>query len=343
MLFVCFGLFLFSNNNESFYSKDIVRIENIEVEKIDSLTNGLGFVEEYSLQRIEGVYLNGKNKGEEIKLENEITDSSVVTETYRVGDKVFVEHGQISGLKRDNYLVILISIFILSIYLVGNFQGLLSIFTVLVNSFLFYFALIFFTDGFPLIPLCLLEIIFFTVFSLGVTNKFKKYTISAIVSTICSVLILLIFTGIVFYFYKDSINFMGMSFLTVPPEEVFFIELLLGGFGAIMDVCITISTSFFEMIQKNSKITNRELISSGREIGKDVMGTMINVLFFTYLSSGLPVFVLALRNGFTLFNYIHTNYSLEIIRFLVGAIGIVLAIPVSIFFSLKILRREKHD
>ena len=76
-----------------------------------------------------------------------------------------------------------------------------------------------------------------------------------------------------------------------------------------------------------------------KEIGKDIMSTMSNVLFFTYLCAGLPIFVLALRNGFTIFNYITTNFSLELSRFLVGSIGIVLTIPISAFISIKLMKR----
>jgi uncharacterized membrane protein len=54
---------------------------------------------------------------------------------------------------------------------------------------------------------------------------------------------------------------------------------------------------------------------------------------------GLPVFVLAFRNGFSFYNYITTNFSLELARFLVGSIGILLAIPISQFIAIKYLRR----
>ena len=66
---------------------------------------------------------------------------------------------------------------------------------------------------------------------------------------------------------------------------------------------------------------------------------MSNVLFFTYLCAGLPVFVLAMRNGFLMRNYIASNFSLELARFLTGSIGIVITIPISAFVSIKILKR----
>ena len=116
-------------------------------------------------------------------------------------------------------------------------------------------------------------------------------------------------------------------------------ELLIGSIGAVMDVAITISSAMSELIDKNSDISSKALNRSAREIGKDIMSTMSNVLFFTYLCAGLPVFVLAIRNGFTLRNYIASNFSLELSRFLAGSIGIVITIPISAFVSIKIMKR----
>ncbi len=140
----------------------------------------------------------------------------------------------------------------------------------------------------------------------------------------------------------SGISFNDMSFLTVPVEDVFLAEIMIGGLGAIMDIAITISSSIAELIEKDKNITTKALTKSGREIGKDVMGTMINVLFFTYLCSGLPVFTLAIRNGYTVRNYITTNFSIEITRFLVGSIGIVIAIPISLFIAIVIFKKGKN-
>ena len=140
--------------------------------------------------------------------------------------------------------------------------------------------------------------------------------------------------------YK-GINFNEIAYLTVPYEDILLPELLIGTLGAIMDVGITMSSSISELIDKNNKISKKNLFKSSKEIGKDIMSTMCNVLFFTYICAGLPMFVLSLRNGVTMSNYISSNYSIEITRFLVGSIGIIMTIPISTFISIKILKRGK--
>ena len=111
-----------------------------------------------------------------------------------------------------------------------------------------------------------------------------------------------------------------------------------------MDVAITMSSSIAELIEKNKKIKIKNLKASAKEIGKDIMSTMTNVLFFTYLCAGLPIFVLKIRNGFSMYNYITSNLSLELTRFLTGSIGIIMTIPISSYIAIKTFKKgEKYE
>lgn len=337
---VSLGFLVFLTQDDFLYDQDLVQIKQMTERQIDTQSNDIGMKEPYYEQTIKGVYTNGKRLGKEVTLRHERTYSSVVTERYRVGDKVFVKDHTIQGLKRDQYVGFLIVLFVLAIFLVGRLKGLAAIFSVVVNTVLFYMGLSLYFNGLNLIVLCIVESIFFTVFSLLVTNGWNRKTLVAIVSVFLSTLLLLVLTFLVIKMtHYQGISFNDMSFLTRPYEDIFLAELMIGGLGAIMDICITMSSSLSELIAKDSTISTKALIQSGKEIGKDIMGTMTNVLFFTYLCSGLPLFVLAIRNGFTIYNYITTSFSLELTRFLVGSIGIVLAIPISLLVALRFLKR----
>lgn len=342
ILLLSIAMLIFTNNNYSFYKTTILRIDKIEESEIDITTepNILGIEEKYYVQKISGTIMNGSNIGKVRNYENEISTSSVVTEKYKKGDYVFVNGNNITGLKRDTYIVFLIFIFVILLYIVGNIKGLLSIISVLFNLSVFLIGISLYMKGANIVLLVLILSILFTVLSLLISSGINKTTLSAIISVAVSIFILTLMTFIIIGITKyNGVNFNGMSFLTVPPEAIFTSELLIGGLGAIMDVCITISSSIKELIDKDNNIKKESLILSGKNIGKDIMGTMINVLFFTYLSGCLPVFVLAIRNGVSLTNYISANFSLELTRFLIGSIGLVLAIPISLYISIKFNKR----
>ena len=333
---------LFVYNDDFLYKTEIMKITSIKTEDVTESQNTLGLREKYYDKSIEGVITNGKRKGEKVRVEYEETFSSVVTDKYQVGDKVFITDDSIDGLKRDFYISLLICIFIFLIFLVGEYKGLLSVFSAILNILIFYIGLKLYFTGINLIFLCIIESIFFAIFSLFIAGGINKKTVSAIISVLVSLLFLLLLIIVVVLGTNYSgINFNELEYLTVPVEDIIIPELLIGGIGAIMDVAITICSALAELIEKNKRISTKNLKKSAKQIGKDIMSTMVNVLFFTYLAAGLPLFVLAIRNGYSVFHYITNNISLEMTRFLVGSIGIVMTIPISTFIAIKVFRRDK--
>lgn len=333
---------IFVYNDEALYSQQIMKITDITTENEDISRSPLGLEEEHYTRRITGTVLNGEHKGEQKQVLYEETFSSVVTDRFRVGDKVFVDGSDLQ-LKRDFYLALVVCILVVLLYIVGSYKGLLSAASVTVNSVVFYIGLYLYINGTDLLLVCVAEMIVFSVLSLTIAGGLNKKTLSAVISVMISTFVML---GLLLAVVKTTdykgINFNELSFLTVPAEDIILPELLIGSVGAVMDVAITIASAISELISKNADISEQELKKSAKEIGKDIMGTMSNVVFFTYLCAGLPVFVLAIRNGFLLRNYIASSFSLELCRFLAGSIGIVMTVPVSTFVSIRIMKKRKR-
>ena len=116
---------------------------------------------------------------------------------------------------------------------------------------------------------------------------------------------------------------------SLPLKDIFFLSSLLGLLGAVMDNAITINTAVSEIVATNPSVSYSKLVNSIYEIIYDVMGTMINVLFFAYLSSSLPIIILKLSNGYNLISVFTIDYIFDIVRFLIGSIGIVISLPIS--------------
>jgi len=128
---------------------------------------------------------------------------------------------------------------------------------------------------------------------------------------------------------------------------VFVAEVLFAGLGAIMDVAVTLSAAMGELIRKKPDISIKKLYLSGREVGYDIMGTMISVLLFTFAAGLIPSFLIRMNNEVAFFTNVRLYIPFEISRFLIESIGIVAAIPISIvvasaLFKLQIRKgREK--
>ena len=344
-ILVVIGIFvvIWGFNNYSMYKEPIVKITEVN-DILVSSEEVNGYKENVYKQDISAVIKNGEDKGRIVKISNEYHYTQAYDQKYKVGDEIFISLNKrdgkiistnIDNYKRDKYLILISVVLVLTIILVGKVRGFLSIFSVVINIILFYVIIHLNTKGISLVLLSYIGAILFSAICLFLVSGFSKKSLATIVSSIISVSIIALL-GIIVYKVNmgAGIHFEQMELLTRPYEEIFLAELILGGLGAIMDISITMASSLNELIDKNNKISVKALSKSGITIGKDVMGTMINVLFFTYICSVIPNLVIYFRNGLKVGNLLNEFISLEMARALVGAIGIVITIPIAISISL---------
>ena len=298
---------------------------------------------------------NGEEKGRIIHLTNQYSSSGAYDQEYHVGNELFVSidqnteqnsylTGTIKDVKRDKYVLIVAWIFILILLIVGKKQGLFSIISLAFNAILLSYALDVYlnTTGISLLWICSISIILFTVISLLLVNGFNEKTYAAIITTLLGTFISLFITYFVMWFTSDKgLRYEEMQFVTSPYRMVFMAGLFVGSLGAVMDVAITMSASIFGLYEKNNHISVKALKTSGLEIGKDIMGTMTNILFFAYISGSIPMLILYLKNASPLLFTLSMNLSLELARALAGGIGIVLTIPIGLFTSIYFINRKR--
>jgi uncharacterized membrane protein len=345
-----FSLF-FISNNEAFYNKTIAKITSVTETESEQTTDN-GKKELMRNQDIEAVVMNGLYKGKNIELKNSTSFSNVNDLNLKTGDEVFVSleadanqeitHAKVLDLKRDKYLIYIANIFVILMLIIGGFKGFRSLASVVVNMGILFVLIELFSKGFNLIPLSIIASLFFVISSILIVSGKNRKSISAIAGTLLGTIISMSIAAIVINLNNWSgIHFEEMEFLTHPPETIFFIELMIGTLGGIMDIAISISSAIEELYDKNPNIEKIAIIKSVREIGQDIMGTMANTLVFAYLSGSIPKVLLLMRNGMPITYIININLSLEFMRALIGSIGIVLSIPITIFTSIVILKKHR--
>jgi uncharacterized membrane protein len=341
----------FISTNENLYNNTIAKITSIaENESNEETTNGK--IEPIKNQKIEAIIMNGIYKEKSIELNNTTSFSQVDDLDLKVNDEVFISiesndkqeitSAKILELKRDNYVIYIVDIFVALILLVGGMKGFKSLVSVIVNIVILFAIIGLFSIGYDLTIVSIIGSILFILLSLLIVSGRNRKTASAIVGTLVGTLASMLIAGIVIKINNWSgIHFEEMEFLTHPPEKIFFIELIIGTLGGIMDIAISISSAIEELYDKNPNMEIKDIIKSAREIGQDIMGTMANTLVFAYLSGSIPIILLLLRNGLPITYIININLSLEFMRALIGSIGIVLSIPITIFTSIAILKNHK--
>jgi uncharacterized membrane protein len=159
-------------------------------------------------------------------------------------------------------------------------------------------------------------------------------TLAACIGTIGGVLA----AGLIGYW---AVNASHMSGLLEPEMESLFYQfpkikltelisagVLIGALGAAMDVAISIASALQEIKLAAPEMAFKELYKSGMNIGRDVMGTMINTLILAYAGSSLPTIILITQID-TAYLFNMELFIKELILSAVGSIGLILTIPIT--------------
>ena len=170
-------------------------------------------------------------------------------------------------------------------------------------------------------------------------NGIHRKTWAAVLSTLCVLFLIMMLFDFSIHRYGD-LDYSNLEYLGSMSNsaDIFWTDIMLTGLGAIMDVTVTISAATGEIVRKNPSVSIRKLIHSGREIGYDIMGTMINVLLFVLVSGMIPMFILKMNNEIRFITLVRYHIPYDICRFLIESIGIVLAIPVSVLIASIIMK-----
>lgn len=142
----------------------------------------------------------------------------------------------------------------------------------------------------------------------------------------------------------EEISMYLSSDLEVSMSAVSLSAVLLGLLGAVMDTAVAITTAVNEVYVNKPGLTEKQLLFSGLAVGKDILGTTVNTLFFAGLGESIMLAVLFMRNEDT-FAVILNSKALfqEVSGLLIGAMGCLLIIPVSslVCASFLIISEEK--
>lgn len=353
LVICCAASLWFVNRNYSFYDQPIVKVLDVELIETTAVTDVHGNEDTLFLQRLTALIQNGERQGQEIQLVNTYTASGAFDHRYHAGHELFVlinsdDGGVLSGtvteVKRDKSIVFVAWIFIFTLLIIGQKQGLLAIASFTLNVLILSFALDLYVGSanIHLLAVSSVCIVLFAATSIVFVNGLNEKAYAALIATLLGTFFAMAVAFLVIWLTGGKgLRYEEMQFLTRPYEVIFMAGLFIGSLGAIMDVAITMASSMFALYDSNPRISNEALKTSGLQIGRDIMGTITNILFFAYVSGSIPMILLYLKNAAPPGFAFSMNLSLELARALAGAIGITAAIPISLYCTMIFIKRKK--
>jgi uncharacterized membrane protein len=116
----------------------------------------------------------------------------------------------------------------------------------------------------------------------------------------------------------------------VQLRGVLLAGLVLAGLGVLNDVTVTQASSVWELHEAHPSMGTRRLFTSAMRIGRDHIASSVYTLVFAYAGAALPILLLIAVYERPLLDVVSTEaIAEEVVSTLVGATGLVLAVPLT--------------
>jgi uncharacterized membrane protein len=119
--------------------------------------------------------------------------------------------------------------------------------------------------------------------------------------------------------------------------------LVIGALGALDDVTVTQTSAVWELHAADPGAHPRTLLSAAMRIGRDHVASAVNTLVLAYAGTTLPLLLLFSVAERGLADTLTTQViGTEIVRTLVGSIGLVAAVPVTTALAVAVVHRPRR-
>ncbi|MFZ5365876.1 MAG: YibE/F family protein [Patescibacteria group bacterium] len=306
--------------------------------------------EESLYQKLKVLISKGSLKDKEITVE---TGKILIVgqPKYQEGDEILISKSRdlegndvfyITDFIRKNSLAWLFIIFVLLAVGIGKWRGISSLLGLGI-SFLVIFAFILpqIYAGRDPVLIAIAGSLLIIPLTFYLSHGFNRKTTIAIFGTLTA----LVITGILARIFVEAGKLTGYAseeaaFLQVARPGVVNIKglvlagIIIGVLGVLDDITISQSAIIQQLKEASPAIKSRELFLRAMNVGQDHIASMVNTLVLVYTGVALPLLLLFIDNPQPYSQVI--NYEIiaeEIIRTLVGSIGLITAVPITTFLA----------
>lgn len=306
-------------------------------------------------QTLSARILQGANSGKSITFENDYIQLAA-------GDVFYLRHVtnsldgtdyySVSDPYRLNILTGLLVAFIILIVIFGGIQGVRG-FASLCGSFVLIFWLLIpgILNGYSPILVSIGVSSLIIILGSYITHGFNKTTTTAVLGMIATVII----TGLAAYWAIYAAHLSGYTseenvYLNFDTRgSINMVGLLFGGImigllGVLYDIAIGQAIAVEELFRAGTHMSRLQVYQRAIRIGREHIGALVNTLAIAYVGVALPLLLLISNSSdmgiaFTLNNEL---FATEIIRILMGSMGLILGVPITTLIAAYMLQGLKQ-
>jgi len=312
----------------------------------------------YQLLRLE--IRSGSLEGQELTVEYGSLVFTNESRLFRKGDRVLVERTRtmeggdvfhVTDYVRSSSLFWLTILFIVATVLLNGWQGLRSLMgmgvsLVVIGGFIVPQIL----DGRNPVLVAVLGSVIMMGISLYLVYGWNSKTHVAVAGLLLSLMV----TGLLAVwavnwsrlsgFGAEEAGFLQVAGVQLDTRGLLLAGIIIGTLGALDDIAIGQASTISELAKANPSLTRRALFAHGMTVGRDHIAAMVNTLLLAYVGAALPLVlmftVFAEPLGFTINREIIAE---EIVRTLVGSLGLLAGVPLTSVIAAYAARRSGED
>jgi uncharacterized membrane protein len=297
---------------------------------------------------IEVLVSEGERRGEVFEIEQPIDSTissgdGILVDIVALGDGT--EQAVFYDFERSTPMLLLVIVFVTAIIVLGRWRGVGAL-AGLAMSFvmIIFFALPALLDGSNAVMVALVTAGAIAFIALFLAHGRGLATATALLSTFASLAITAILAGVFLAaskftgFGDENVSFLDALGTQIDPRGLLLAGIVIGSLGVLDDVTVTQVSAVWELKRASPDADFRGLYGRALRIGRDHISSTVNTLFLAYAGASLPLLLLfsEANQGFA---SVATRelVAVEIVRALVGSVGLVASVPISTALAAKVL------
>ncbi len=307
----------------------------------------------YQVMRVE--ILEGDYKG--IPFDIDYGKRSLRSDNFRFvpGDEVYVMVDKTpNGVLQAYYvdyvrsipLAILLGAFVLSILVMGRWKGFGSLVALAFSmAMIVGYVIPHILSGEDPVKVSLIGSVILLGVTLYLTYGWNLKTHASVLSMMLSLLLTgalsLLFVGLTRltgYGDENAMYLMQASSIQIDPRGLLLAGMIIGALGVLDDLVTSQSAAVVEIHDANRALDFRTTFQKAMRIGQDHVAATVNTLVLAYTGASLPLLLIfTLGNGSYTY-FINSEFlAEEIVRTLVGSLGLIAAVPISTFIATALI------
>ncbi|WRZ30816.1 YibE/F family protein [Streptomyces phaeochromogenes] len=255
----------------------------------------------------------------------------------------------VTDVNRKLPMTVLAGIFTVAVVLVGRMRGVMAL-VALAASFLIltFFILPAILQGSNPLVVAVVGASAIMLIALYLCHGLSARTSVAVLGTLLS-LLLIGLLGSLFIDWAaltgntdDNTGLIHGLYPSIDMSGLLLAGIIIGSLGVLDDVTVTQTSAVWELHEANPTMGWRGLYRAGIRIGRDHIASVVNTLVLAYAGAALPLlllFSIAQSSVGTVAN--SELVAEEIVRTLVGSIGLVASVPVTTVLAALVVSADR--